>query len=90
MEPVGVSTGGAPSRGSSPMPARAVPSPLPTDYKGTLARVDAQRFVAEGHAGGRFDADVYVTPSAKDAAFGLPTRRASRALGCAPHAWAVR
>jgi hypothetical protein len=39
------------------------------DFRATLAKVGARRFAAGGHAGGRFDADIYVTPSAKDKAF---------------------
>jgi hypothetical protein len=34
-----------------------------------MAKANLQRFASGGHAGGRFDADVYVTPSAKDEAF---------------------
>jgi hypothetical protein len=70
MAPVGVSTAGALGSDSTAHVAAATPSPLPVDYRATLAKVGARRIVALGHAGGRFDADVYVTPSAKDAAFG--------------------
>jgi hypothetical protein len=71
MGPVGVSTGGALESDSPARVTQAPPSPLPPNYRATFTRVDAQRFVALGHAGGRFDADVYVTPTAKEAAFGL-------------------
>ncbi len=71
MGPVGTSTAGAQTYDSPAHVTPATPSPLPVDFRAALAKVDARRFVALGHAGGRFDADVYVTPSAKDAAFGL-------------------
>jgi hypothetical protein len=70
MGPVGVSTGGASQTSGAPEARAAVPSPLPNDFKATLARVNARPFVSGGHAGGRFDADVYVSPGAKDATFG--------------------
>lgn len=70
MGPVGISTGGAESTSSAGAPiARAAPSPIPLDSRTTLARVGPGHFIAQGHAGGRFDAEVYVTPSAKDAVF---------------------
>jgi hypothetical protein len=71
MGPVGISTGaGTVQSSSTPLVQAAPPSPVPAEYRANLAKVNAKRFVTQGHAGGRFDADVYVTPSAKDAAFG--------------------
>jgi hypothetical protein len=70
MGAVGVSTRDAMPQRSGPSVTAVAPSPLPSDFRTTLAKVNPQRFVAAGHAGGRFDADVYVTPSAKAAAFG--------------------
>jgi hypothetical protein len=67
---VGVSTGGAVSSDAGPSTAARIPSPLPVDFRASLTKVNRLRFQSGGHAGGRFDADVYVTPSAKDAAFG--------------------
>ena len=71
MSAVGVSNGGALESHAAPSVAARVPSPIPVDFRATLTKVNRQRFNAGGHAGGRFDADVYVTPSAKDAAFGI-------------------
>jgi len=72
MGPVGISTGGnTPLDGSPARVAQAPPSPLPPNYRATYAKVGTRRLAAQGHAGGRFDAEVYVTPSARDAAFGL-------------------
>jgi hypothetical protein len=70
MGPVGVSTGGALSNSAGAGAAEAKPpSPLPVDFRATLTKRNSLRFQSGGHAGGRFDADVYVTPSAKDVAF---------------------
>jgi len=69
LDAVGVSTGGALASHSGPSVPARIPSPLPVDFRSQLARVSARRFTSGGHAGGRFDADVYVTPSAKDEAW---------------------
>ena len=71
MGPVGVSNGNAVGGDSPARIANAPPSPLPPDYRASLAKVGSRLLAAQGHAGGRFDAEVYVTPSAKAAAFGL-------------------
>ena len=71
MGPVGVSNGNAVESDAPARIAHAPPSPLPPDYRASLTKVGSRRLAAQGHAGGRFDADVYVTPSAKDAAFGV-------------------
>ncbi len=51
--------------------ASDVPSPIPADFRTTLSKVNAAPFAAGGHAGGRFEAIVYVTAAAKDAVFSL-------------------
>ncbi len=71
MPLVGVSRGAATPSDRGTRAAREVASPLPPDFQTTLAKVNRDRFAAQGHAGGRFDANVYVTPSAKEAAFSL-------------------
>src|SRR5580658_556990 len=68
MDPVGASAGGAAPQRSGGSVAATVSSPLPSDFRKTLAKVNSQRFVVMGHAGGRFDGDLYVTPAAKDTA----------------------
>lgn len=35
------------------------PSPVPSDFRTSMTRENAARFVSQGHAGGRWDADVY-------------------------------
>jgi hypothetical protein len=64
-----VSTGGATPQRSGTRVAAITPSPLPSEFRTTLAKINRQRFAAAGHAGGRFDGDLYVTPSAKETAF---------------------
>jgi hypothetical protein len=69
MGAVGVSTGGALESHAGRSAAAGAPSPLPVDFRATLTKLNGARFHSGGHAGGRFDADVYVTPSAKGALF---------------------
>jgi hypothetical protein len=71
MPAVGISRGGGTAREGGAHAAPEAVFPVPLDFRTTLARVNRDRFVAQGHAGGRFDANVYVTPTAKDAAFSL-------------------
>jgi hypothetical protein len=56
---------------SSPTLDAAIASPLPPDFRSKLVKVNRQRFTAAGHATGRFDADLYVTPLANGDTFGL-------------------
>ena len=65
MSGVGVSTGGALESNAGPSNPAKVPSPLPVDFRASLTKLNGARFVSAGHAGGRFDANVYVTPSSK-------------------------
>jgi hypothetical protein len=44
-----------------------LPSPIPTDFRTKLVKLDQAPFLSNGHAGGRYDADVYVNGEAKDA-----------------------
>jgi hypothetical protein len=69
MGPVGISTGGTTEHDSPARFTHAPPSPLPPEYRATFSKVGSRHLAAQGHAGGRFDAEVYVTPSAKEAAF---------------------
>ena len=69
MAPVGISRSGAVLREGAVDASTEVASPLPPDFRTTLTKVNRERLLAQGHAGGRFDADIYVTASAKDAAF---------------------
>jgi hypothetical protein len=69
MRPVGTSTPVPTPRHGGPDTAFAVASPVPQDFRTDLAKVNRDRFISNGHAGGRFEANVYVTPTAKDAAF---------------------
>jgi hypothetical protein len=69
MGPVGTSTPGPTPRHGGPGTASEVASPVPQNFRTDLAKVNRDRFIAKGHAGGRFEANVYVTPAAKDAAF---------------------
>jgi hypothetical protein len=66
---IGTSNGGAPATATSLADGGAavsVPlvSPIPNDFRTSMARVNATRFVSKGHAGGRWEADVYGTPGA--------------------------
>ena len=75
-EPVGVSDGahgGAPSvRDAGPDGAGrgkgAAAAGLSPDYRNELQHVNRARFVSNGHAAGRWDADVYATTAGKEAA----------------------
>ena len=49
-------------------PADAV-APAIADFATRLARVGPDSFVSQGHAGGRYAASVYVTPTSKDSVF---------------------
>jgi hypothetical protein len=69
MTPVGVSTARFASHPARTGATSEVASPIPPNFRTTLTKVNDARFVAQGHAGGRFEANVYVTPTAKEAAF---------------------
>jgi len=66
---IGTSSGGGPASATSIADAGAamgtpVVSPIPSDFRTSMSRANATRFVSKGHAGGRWEADVYGTPSA--------------------------
>ncbi len=71
MAPVGVSTGGAVTTRGGATAASAPPpgSPIPADFRTALAPATPGPFAALGHAGGRFDAEVFVMSSAAQAVF---------------------
>ena len=69
MGAIGVATDHASPERSPATLSRGGTSPLPVDFRSTLAKVEPERFVPGGHAGERFDASVYVTPSAKESVF---------------------
>ncbi len=43
------------------------PSPVPSDFRTSMVRVSGARFLSKGHAGGRWDADVYANRAGADA-----------------------
>jgi hypothetical protein len=42
-------------------------SPIPSDFRTSLTRVSAARFSSQGHAGGRWDVDVYANRAGAEA-----------------------
>jgi len=42
-------------------------NPIPSDFRSALAHVNTARFVSKGHAGGRWEADVYASAGAVQA-----------------------
>jgi len=68
--PVGVSTasagGGAPAVHDAGAPHG--PSSIPPDFRTSLTKINHARFVSNGHAGGRYDVDVYANAAGKSAA----------------------
>lgn len=42
-------------------------SPVPGDFRTSMTRVSAARFVSQGHAGGRWEADVYANRAGAEA-----------------------
>ncbi len=42
-------------------------SPLPSDFRTSMTHVTAARFLSKGHAGGRWDAEVYADPAGAEA-----------------------
>ena len=64
--PVGVSTSGpeahTPIKDAGTVPADAG---IPADYATSYAKINAARFVSNGHAAGRWDVDVYANDAAK-------------------------
>jgi hypothetical protein len=57
--------GSTPSAGGVALPR--APSPLPDDYRKTFVKENRARFVSRGHAGGRYEADVFVSPDSQAA-----------------------
>lgn len=64
MEPVGHSTGGAPTTAVSSAPPRASAWAHRDDLK-SWTKVNAKRFPSTGHLFGRYDADVFVNDEAR-------------------------
>ena len=42
-------------------------SPLPLDFRTSMTKVNPSRFLSRGHAGGRWDVDVYADPAGAEA-----------------------
>jgi hypothetical protein len=42
-------------------------SPIPSDFRTSMSRASGARFLSKGHAGGRWDADVYANRAGVDA-----------------------
>jgi len=69
--PVGVFT--APQSGGAPVAVHDAgvprgPSGIPSDWRTTLTKINHARFVSKGHAGGRYEVDVYANEAGKSAA----------------------
>jgi len=66
---VGVSHGAAPIRSAAGPDGGAprAPSPIPTDLKTAFTKLAPERFVSQGHAGARFEMDVWANAPAKEA-----------------------
>jgi len=69
--PVGVSTAapgaGAPTSVQDAGAPRG-PSGIPSDFRTNLTKINRARFVSSGHAGGRYEVDVYANAAGKSAA----------------------
>ena len=68
---IGVSNGSGSANASSIGDAGATvgmggPNPIPSDFRTAMTRVDASRFLSKGHAGGRWEADVYASANGGD------------------------
>jgi hypothetical protein len=66
---IGTSNGGgavnaAATAEAGPVGTIGGPSPIPSDFRESMTRANASRFVSKGHAGGRWEADVYGSSSA--------------------------
>ncbi len=44
------------------------PSGIPSDFRTSLSKINRARFVSKGHAGGRYEVDVYANDAGKSAA----------------------
>ncbi len=66
---VGVSHGPAPVRPAASTDGGAPrgPSPIPKDLAATFTKLPPERFVSQGHAGARFEMDVWANAAAKEA-----------------------
>jgi len=42
-------------------------NPVPADFRTSMTHLSAARFLSRGHAGGRWDAEVYADPAGADA-----------------------
>jgi hypothetical protein len=42
-------------------------NPIPSDFRTSMTKVNAARFLSKGHAGGRWDVDVYADSAGADA-----------------------
>jgi hypothetical protein len=67
---IGTSNSGTPANATSIVDggtATGTPlvSPIPSDFRTSMSRANATRFLSKGHAGGRWEADVYGTSSAQ-------------------------
>ena len=66
---IGTSNGGGPAT-TAPIvdggaaTGTAIANPIPSDFRTSMTRANATRFVSKGHAGGRWEADVYGASSA--------------------------
>ncbi|WP_394843976.1 cytochrome P460 family protein [Pendulispora brunnea] len=68
--PVGVSTGSTGPAQPAVRDAGAPrgPSGIPSDFRTNLTKINRARFVSNGHAGGRYEVDVYANAAGKAAA----------------------
>ncbi|MBL8610375.1 MAG: cytochrome P460 family protein [Myxococcales bacterium] len=67
---VGVSYGPAPGGSgarASDAGAPRGPSPIPEGFRATFTKLNAERVVSHGHAGGRFEVDVWANGPAREA-----------------------
>ena len=53
-------------------PRGAASSPIPSDFRTAMTHVNGARFLSRGHAGGRWDADVYADQAAATTLAGAP------------------
>jgi hypothetical protein len=58
-----------------------LPNPLPSDFRSSMTRVSAGHFLSKGHAGGRWDAEVYADPAVADALRNDAAARAAIPVG---------